>query len=166
MISYAQYNPVGVVPTSTSQNLCWARVFSTLGMKMMAYSILASIHPMGNQDHPNSPSKYLPYMHELNLKGLKFPLITKYVKKFERQNPTISVNILQWTGNQPLPLQVTEYRDRPHHVNLLLLHHNKTSKSIYTLARDLSRLVAGRTKAWPKTHVCPYCLYCLPIQIC
>ena len=64
-------------------------------------------------------------MHELNLKGLKFPLILKDAKKFERQIQTISVNILQWTENQPLPLQVTEYRDRPHHVKLLLLHGNK-----------------------------------------
>ena len=83
-------------------------------------------------------------MRELNLKGLKFPLIPRDVKKFERQNPTISVNILQWTENQALPLQVTEYCDRPHHVNLLLLHDNKTSKSHYTLGRDLARLVAGR----------------------
>ena len=103
-------------------------------------------------------------MRELNLKGLKFPLIPKDVKKFERQNPTISVNILQWTQNQSLPLQVTEYRDRPHHVNLLLLHDNKTSKSHYTLVRDLSRLVAGCTKARSKAHICPYCLYCFTYQ--
>ena len=99
-------------------------------------------------------------MYELNLKGLKFPLIPKDVKKFERQNSTISVNILQWTENQALPLQVTEYRDRPDHVNLFLLHDNKTSKSHYTLVRDLSRLVFGRTKAYSKAHVCQYCLYC------
>ena len=102
---------------------------------------------MGYKDIPNSPSKYKPYLHELNLKGLKFPLIPKDVKKFERQNPTISINILQWTENQALPLQVTEYSDRPHHVNLLLV-------------RNLSRLVAGRTKARSKVQLCPYCLYC------
>ena len=103
-------------------------------------------------------------MHELNLKGLKFPLIHEDVKKFERQNLTINVNILQWRENQALPFQVTEYRDRPLHINLLLLHDNKTSKSHYTLVRDLSRLVAGRTKAHDKAHVCPYCLYCFTYQ--
>ena len=103
-------------------------------------------------------------MHELNLKGLKFPLIPKDVKKFERQNPTIGVNILQWTGNHALPLQVTEYRDRLHHVNLLLLRDNKTSKSHYTRVRDLARLVFGRTKARSKARVCPYCLYCFTYQ--
>ena len=55
---------------------------------------------------------------------------------------------------------MTEYRDKPHHVNLLLLHDNKTSKSHYTLVGDLARLVFGRTKARSKAHVCPYCLYC------
>ena len=105
-------------------------------------------------------------MHELNLKGLKFPLVLKDVKKFEGQNQTISVNILQWTGNQPHSLQVTEYLDRPHHVNLLLLHDTKTTKSHYTLVRDLSRLVAGRTKTHAKAHVCPYCFNLFPIQNC
>ena len=52
---------------------------------------------------------------------------------------------------------MTEYRDRPHHGNLLLLHDNKTSTSHYTLVRDLSSFVAGRTKAHTKAHVCLYC---------
>ena len=65
-------------------------------------------------------------MHELKLNGLKLSLIPNHVKKFECQNPTISINILQWTENQPLPLQMTEYRDRPHHINLLLID-NETS---------------------------------------
>ena len=164
MISYAQYNSVGGGTYFPSpESLLCKGVLNIKNEKdsyCFAYSILASIHPLGYKDTSNSPSKYKPYMHEINLKGLKFPLILKDVKKFERQNPTVSVNILQWTENQALTLQVTEYRDRPHHVNLLLSHDNKTSKSHYTLVRDLSRLVAGRTKTHAKAHVCPYCLYC------
>ena len=121
MIIYAQYNPVGVVRTFLLQNLCWAKgVLNVMNEKVsycFVFSILRSIHPVGNKDHPNSPSKYQPYMHELNPNGLKFALVPKDVKKFERQNPTISVNILQWIEYQVLPLQVTEYRDRPYHVN-------------------------------------------------
>ena len=71
-------------------------------------------------------------MYVLNVNGLKFSLLPKDVKMFERRNLTISVNILQWTENQALPLQVTEYRDRPHHANVLLLHDYKTSRSHYT----------------------------------
>ena len=59
---------------------------------------------------------------------------------------------------------MTEYRDRPHHVNLLLLHDNKTSISHYTLVRDLAKLVFRRTKARSKARVCPYCLYCFANQ--
>ena len=55
---------------------------------------------------------------------------------------------------------MTEYRDTSHHVNLLLLHDNETSKSHYALVRDLSGLVPGRTKSHAKAQVCPYCLYC------
>ena len=131
MISYAQYNPVGAgTYFPFPESLFFKGVLNIKNeydSYCFAYSILASIHTVGYKDALTSPSKYKPYMHELNLKGLKFPLIPKEVKKFERQNPTISVNILQWTENQALPLQVTEYRDRPNHVNLLLRHDNKTS---------------------------------------
>ena len=121
MISYAQYNPVGGGTYFPSpESLLGKGVLNTNNENdsyCFSYSISASIHSLGYKYHPNSPSKYLPYMHELNLKGLKFPLIPKDVKKFERRNPTISANILQCTENQALPLQVTEYRDRLHHVN-------------------------------------------------
>ena len=39
MISYAQYNRVGVVPTSPLQNLCWARVCLTLRMTKIVIAL-------------------------------------------------------------------------------------------------------------------------------
>ena len=39
MISYAQYNPMGVVPTFPRQNLCWARVFLTLRMRTIVIAL-------------------------------------------------------------------------------------------------------------------------------
>ena len=38
MISYAQYNPVGVVPTSPLQILCWAWVFLTSSIRKIAFA--------------------------------------------------------------------------------------------------------------------------------
>ena len=103
-------------------------------------------------------------MRELNLKGLKFPLIPKDVKMLERQNRTISVNILQWTENQALPLQVTAYRDRPHHVIyffFMTIKHLNLITLLYVACPDS---LFGRTKTHAKAHVYLYCLYCFSNQ--
>ena len=53
---------------------------------------------------------------------------------------------------------------RPHHLNQPLRHDYNTWKSHYR--RDLSRLVAERTKTRSKAHVCHYFFTFFPIQIC
>jgi len=85
------------------------------------------------------------------------------VPKFEKLNPQISVNVNAFE-NEPVPevtpLYVSPDRQRPHHVNLLLLTDDKTGHIHYVLIKDLSRLVCGRTNHREPTHVCPYCLHC------
>ena len=82
---------------------------------------------------------------------LKFPVKLKDVKIFER-NSDISVNIYGWENNV-FPYYITEYRDKKHHVNLLL-HDNH----FYTI-RNMSGLIAGQSKnCRSKVHVCDYCL--------
>ena len=64
---------------------------------------------------------------------------------------------------QPIPLYVSPHRDRKHIVHLLLL--TDENKRHYTLVKDLSRLVRGRTKHRGYTFVCPYCLHCFAREI-
>jgi hypothetical protein len=59
--------------------------------KCFAYAILAVIHP--TEKHPERVSKYLPYEHELNMKGKRYPVAIADIPKIERQND-ISVNVL------------------------------------------------------------------------
>jgi len=62
------------------------------------------------------------YENTLDISGLSFPLAVKDVPKFEKQNPSISVNVL-CGGDEGgyFPIYVSKERDRLHRVNLFLL---------------------------------------------
>jgi len=82
--------------------------------------VLAALHPA--ERNPDRLSNYKPYENSLDISGLTFPLAVKDVPKFEKQNLTISVNVL-CRGDEGgfVPLHVSKERDRPHHVNLFLI---------------------------------------------
>ena len=120
-------------------------------------SVLAALHP-GVHD-PNRLSNYVDYENSLDISGLTFPLAVKDVPKFERQNPTISVNVL-CRGDEGgfVPLHVSKEQGRPHHVNLFLVEGEDENKH-YVWVKNLSRLVRGRTKHHSQTFVCNHCLH-------
>jgi len=121
------------------------------------WSVLAALHPGAH--NPNRLSNYKPYENSLDISGLTFPLAVKDVPKFERQNPPISVNVL-CGGDQGgiVPLHVSKERDRPHHVNLFLIKGPEETHH-YVWVKNLSRLVAGRTKTHCPAFVCNHCLH-------
>ena len=125
--------------------------------KCFLWSVLAARHPA--EHNPDQLSKYKPYENTLDISGLTFPLAVKDVPKFEKQNPSISVNILcLGDENGFVPLHVSKERDRPHHVNLFLIEGPDESKH-YVWVKNLSRLVAGRTKHCNAVFVCNHCLH-------
>ena len=119
----------------------------------------------------------MPFIDELNVKGLVFPLKVQDVPKFEALNPSISINVLHIDERQSIvPIHVTEHRGRQHQINLMLLTQSyrldakgkevacdKKSETIfknhYTLVKNLSRLFSSRTKREHQIFVCPYCLH-------
>ena len=86
------------------------------------------------------------------------------VPKFENLNPNISVSVSVFEDRQLIPLHLSPHRDRQHTVHLLLLSDGNTQH--YTLIRNLSRLVGGRSKHNGETHVCPYCMHCFRYEHC
>jgi len=64
----------------------------------------------------------------------------KYIKKFERQNPQISVNVLGYEDKKIFPLRISEMAEREHDINLLLLEDKH-----FVLINDLSRLLSHQT---------------------
>ena len=119
----------------------------------LLWSILAHIHRV--ERNPNRLYHYRKYFNELNIIDLQFLLKHTDVPKFEKINPSISVNVLVFQNKEVFPLYASKHRDRPHHVIS-----NDEGKFHYLLVRDLLALVAGRTKHTNQTFVCPYCIYC------
>ena len=87
--------------------------------KCFLRSVLACLHPAPH--NPDCISHYSQYEHTLNTDGLRFPLPTKDIPRFEAQNPTVSINVLS-LGEKDFCIEYCSHeRQRPHQVNLLLL---------------------------------------------
>jgi len=123
--------------------------------KCFIWSILAHLHPA--RDNPNRLCHYKKFENEMNIAGLAFPLPISEVPKFEKLNTNLKINVLLHENKDAIPLYVSKFHDRPIHINLLLL--TDGSKQHYTLVRNMSRLVAGRTKHIGKSFVCDHCLH-------
>jgi len=114
---------------------------------MLLWSVLSAIH---RADHnPYRLRHYKAYANTLNLKDLVFPITTKQIPTFEKNNDNISANVLYYdhdSGGFTIEYLSTE-RGREHHINLLLLDdENDLSKRHYTWIKNMSALVCHRTK--------------------
>ena len=124
----------------------------------LLWSVLAHINRVYSNKHPNKLFHYRHYFNDLNIIDLQFPLKHTDVLKFEKINPSISVNVLMFENKEVFPLYASKHRDRPHHINVLMISNNE-GKFHYLLVRDLSKLVACRIEHTNQTFVCPYFLY-------
>jgi len=77
--------------------------------KYFLWLVLARLHPV--LQNPERVSKYLQYEHTLNIEGLSFPLPTKDIPKFEKLNPSISINVLSLG---PIHIKCPKCRRKPH----------------------------------------------------
>jgi len=117
--------------------------------------VLASLYP--TKEHVDRLIKYLPYEQTLNTTNLNFPLALKDILKFEILNPSISVNVLSLNDKDFCIEYCSPERNRPHHVNFLLL--SQGDKKHYVCIKSMSRLVRGRTNYKIATYVCNGCLH-------
>ena len=110
------------------------------------------------ETNKNVLTHYIKHKSCLNLDGLVFPLEPKSIPQFEKQNTTISVNVLSLdSDSRGFSVQyLSPERDRKNHVNLLLLDNG--NKRHYVWISNMSRLVAGRTNHTGATQVCNMCL--------
>ena len=108
--------------------------------KCFLWSVLAALYP--DARNPDRLSDYVDYENILDISGLSFPLAVKDVPKFEKQNPSISVNVM-CSGDKGgyFPIYVSKERDRLHHVNL-----ERTKASATCSVLFFSR---PRSEDWP-----------------
>lgn len=120
------------------------------------YCIIAFLHP--NIQHKNKIFRLLPYIHELNVSGITFPVQLKDIPRFENLNPSISVSVFTIAEkNEIVPLYITN-SPRENHVRLLLLT-NSTGNRHYILIKKLSALIAHRTKHQHQSYICDRCIH-------
>jgi len=107
-------------------------------------------------DHPERITKQLNEQAEtLNFKNISYPVKLKDVDKFEKQNSTISLNVLGHDDeNKIYPLRISNKHERLHEVNLLLLEDRH-----YVSISNMSRLLTSqKSKHTEKRHFCLRCL--------
>ena len=107
------------------------------------------------KDHPERITRQVEKQAEtLNFDGINFPMKMKDIKKFEQQNPQISVNVFGYEDKKIFPLRISEMAEREHDVNLLLLENEH-----FVLINDLSRPLTHQMSNHKEKRF--FCLRCV-----
>lgn len=67
--------------------------------KSFIWAVLASLHYNDISNNKNRVSQYEPFLAELKYEESDMPMRICNIPKFERQNPFLSINVLQWNPN-------------------------------------------------------------------
>lgn len=120
------------------------------------WSIAAQIFP--TSQNSNRTTAYPHYSKLFNIHNMSFPPSFFDIRQFERNNPTISINVYGIENNKRYitgPLYVTSARKLTH-VNLLYV--TKGDKSHFCLIKDISRLLHRQlSKHKSKLYLCEEC---------
>ena len=122
----------------------------------LKYAITRAINPKNN--HPErTDKKLLEQAKELNWNDMNFPASWKDIDEFEKNNPTISVNVYEYEEDV-YPQRISKYvYKRETDVNLLCI--TNEGNHHYCVIKDMSRfLYSQATKHHGRRH---YCLRCL-----
>ena len=95
-----------------------------------AWAVLSALYSA--KKNPKRLSIYSPYLNSIDLTGLAFPVPVYQLTRFERNNPTISINVFSLGDDERelIPKFVTKCGNREKHINLLLLT-SKTSDNCH-----------------------------------
>ena len=122
--------------------------------KCFTWSVLRALNP--REDHAERIDKDLNKKEDsLNMTGIVYPVQLNAIDKFERQNPTISINVFGYEESV-CTLRVSKCEDRVV-VNLLLISDDE--KRHYCLIKSMSRLLSSQTSK--RNGVQYYCMRCL-----
>ena len=138
-------------------------------LKCFMWCILAHLYPVTNNPERVNHYDKEEYKNRLNFDGIEFPVSVKDVKKFEKLNPTISVNIYGYKIKNDIlsiyPLHITD-DEKNIHVDMLYIDTKITNEdnvnifiTHFCLIKDLSKLVRSQTTSHEKKiFLCRRCL--------
>ena len=122
--------------------------------KCFTWSVLRALNPR-ERDNERIDKGLKKKEDSLNLTGIAYPVQLNALDKFERQNPTISINVFGYEESI-YPLRVSKCGDREV-VNLLLISDDE--KRHYCIIKSMSRLLSSQTSK--RNGVQYYCMRCL-----
>ena len=108
--------------------------------KCFLWSILRALNPKDN--HPERIDKDLKSKeHTLNMEGINYPVELKDIKRFEKQNPDISITIFGYSKQEKVyPLKISKLnKNRKHKIVLLLIKDGENSH--YCYVKNISALL-------------------------
>jgi hypothetical protein len=122
--------------------------------KCFQWAILAALYHVGK--NAERIMQYKKYEKELNFENISFPVQADEIilRKFERQNPTIALCICEWRDHRLSPIYVTdkEVAEGRKMIDLILI--SDKERQHYCWIKNMSRLVAQRTKNCQKSLIC------------
>jgi len=167
VVSIARYRPLHgssyiKTPRFLANKRCLVNVHNN-DNRCFLWAVLSALYEP--EKHKERLSNYVKYEYSVNLGDLQFPVKTKDIPKFEHLNPTLSINVMSFDDETKgfTVEYLSPEHDREQHINLLLLSEydetRGTTKCHYTWIRNMSALVAHRTKHRRMVHVCNSCLH-------
>ena len=117
------------------------------------WAITSAIYPV--EKDTQRLTKYVENSKKFNWDGINFPASLRDVDKFEKQNPSISVNVFGYEKDV-YPLRITKNAN-PDTVNLLLISEGENQH--FTWVKNVSRLLTSQIST--HVHKRHYCLRCL-----
>ena len=132
--------------------------------KCFLWCVLRALNPSKDK-HPSRIDKDLKSKENtLNMEGITYPVDLKDIKRFEKQNPDISISVLGYSKDERIyPLRISKFTkmkkedERKHNIVLLLIKNGDNSH--YCLINNLSRLLTSQVNNHKSKLY--YCLNCL-----
>ena len=127
--------------------------------KYFQHAATAASNPEEIKQNSERVSNIKPFINECNCKGINYPSKIDDWKTFEKNNPTIALNILYINEKEIFPVYVSKHNSTGEkHIILLMIPNEEKEGWHYLAVKKHSALLRGITS---KHHDYLYCLNCL-----
>jgi len=172
-IEIADFNPIGLTAYIPLPETMPKRNNGIINIQnnddwCFSWSVLGALHPVKVHPERNPHQLYGSFVEELNMEDIPIPVpvSTPVYKKFEENNPEISLCVYEWHNqNECLEFRyVSERRGKEYkQVNLLVI--TEDDRSHYCIIKDLHKLVYNHSKHKGRKYICRYCLHVYSSEI-
>ena len=109
------------LPESLSKKKAVINLINKEDSKCFVWAVTRALHP-AKDNSERIDTKLIKSTENFNWDGLTFPVDLKQIDRFEKQNPTISVNVFGYEKKKVTILRKSETYKRENIVDLLLIN--------------------------------------------